>query len=222
MKTLIFCAGAPNFNLSPINQPFDLLIGVDGGVQTLLAHGYTPDYVIGDFDSTTPPKNSQIIALQPEKADTDLEYALQYILTRYHKKEINKIIILGALDGGRLDHVLANFYLAYQPRFADFIEKFYFVEQDNTLRFYRSGNHILLREPNKRYLSFIGLTALTKLSLYDVKYPLVQHDFIQPTALISNEFLYDEMQFSFEQGLLAVIQSNDNKTSSNSLKKDFS
>lgn len=209
MKTLIFCAGAPNPNLFPLNQSFDLLIGVDGGAKTLVTHGYTPDYAIGDFDSAPPPDCRHIITLQPEKDDTDLEYALQHILANYRAEEIHKIIILGALGGGRLDHLLANFYLAHQPRFADFVDKFYFVEHSNSLRFYRAGNHVLPRETDKRYLSFIGLTALAKLSLHNVKYPLQQHDFPQPIALISNEFLHDEMQFSFTQGLLAVVQSTD-------------
>lgn len=209
MKTLIFCAGAANPNLSPLNQPFDLLVGVDGGAQILTAHGYTPHYAIGDFDSAPPPHFSKIIALQPEKDDTDLEYALQHILADYRTEEIHQIIILGALGGGRLDHLLANVYLAQQPRFADFVDKFYFVEHGNSLRFYRAGNHVVHRESDKRYLSFIGLTALAKLRLQQVKYPLELRDFPQPIALISNEFLQNTMTFSFTQGLLAVIQSSD-------------
>lgn len=209
MKTLVFCAGAPHPNLSPLNQTFDLLIGVDAGAQTLIMHGHMPDYAIGDFDSAPPPHCHNIIALQPEKDDTDLEWALQHILAKHCAQEIKQIIILGAMGGGRLDHLFANFYLAHQPRFADFVDKFHFVEHGNSLRFYRSGNHILQREPDKHYVSFIGLTALVKLSLQGVKYPLHQRDFPYATALISNEFLNDELSFSFEQGLLAVMQSTD-------------
>ncbi|QMT32457.1 thiamine diphosphokinase [Alysiella filiformis DSM 16848] len=213
MKTLIFCAGAPNPNLNTLNQQHDLLVGVDAGAQTLWQHGHLPDWAIGDFDSAPPPPCRHIVRLQPEKNDTDLEYALQHILANYAAEKIEKIIILGALGGGRLDHLLANVYLAHQPRFADFVAKFHFVEQDNSLRFYRSGSHTIQREGDKKYLSFIGLTPLRQLSLHNVRYPLQQADFDAPIALISNEFLLNSMTFSLQNGTLAVIQSRDAATS---------
>lgn len=210
MKTLIFCAGAHNPNLSILNQEFDLLVGVDGGAQILAQHGYPPDWAIGDFDSAPPPPDCRhILRLPSEKDDTDLEAALFHILPKYPIDEIEKIVILGALNGGRLDHLLANVYLAHQARFAAWVEKFFFVEQANTLRFYRSGSHHIYRETDKTYLSIIGLTALLGLSLQNVKYPLEKRDFLNPIALISNEFLSDSMLLTLDEGMVAVVQSRD-------------
>lgn len=210
MSILIFCAGAPNPNLSPLHEPHDLLVGVDGGATTLVAHGFTPDWAIGDFDSAPPPQACrQIVHLPREKDDTDLEYALQHILAQHPPEQIKKIIILGALNGGRLDHLLGNIYLAHQQRFRPYLEKFHFIEQNNSVRFYVSGSHTLQREPDKQYLSFIGLTPICQLSLQHVKYPLNKKSYYQATALISNEFLCDTMHFSFDDGILCVIQSND-------------
>lgn len=207
---IIFCAGAPNPNLSPLNQGYDVLIGVDGGAQTLVAAGHVPDWAIGDFDSAPPPPECrQLLRLQPEKDDTDLEAALLHILPQYPIDKIEQIIILGGLGGGRLDHLLANIWLAHQPRFAPYLEKFYFVEQGNSLKFYRAGCHVIEREMDKRYLSFIGLTALHNLSLYNVKYELRQHHYPHPIALISNEFISNMMTIEFTEGVLAAIQSVD-------------
>lgn len=210
MKTLIFCAGSPNPDLRPLAQPHDLLVGVDAGARRLVQHGYTPDWAIGDFDSAPPPAECrQIIQLPSEKDDTDLEYALAHILPNYPPDTIQQIVILGALGGGRLDHLLCNIWLAHQTRFADYLDKFHFVEYGNHLRFYRAGKYVLAREVDKRYLSFIGLTPIRALSLYDVHYPLQARSFPQAMALISNEFLSDTMRFSFADGVLCVIQSCD-------------
>ncbi len=219
VSTLVFCAGAPNLDLSLLQQinP-DVLVGVDGGAARLVAHGYIPDWAIGDFDSAMPPEQSHhILRLPCEKDDTDLEYALMYILSHYHPSEVNKIIILGALGGGRLDHLLCNIWLAHQPRFAPWLDKMYFVEYHSYLRFFYAGKHRLLPENHHRYLSFIGLTAIQKLSLSGVKYPLDGCDFSYPMALISNEFIDDVAYFSFEKGTMAVIQASDDGRVSDSL-----
>lgn len=211
MKTLIFCAGAPQADLSVLTQqPFDLLVGVDAGANTLVKAGYIPDWAIGDFDSQAAPQICrQILSLPSEKADTDLEFALQHILSFFQPKDIQQIIILGALNGGRLDHLLANIWLAQQPRFAPWFSKFHFIERHNSVRFFQAGVYSLTREHNKKYLSFIGLTPIAKLTLQQVKYPIFARDYPHPTALISNEFLSNTMHFSFTQGILAALQTID-------------
>ncbi|MDK4688769.1 thiamine diphosphokinase [Kingella negevensis] len=211
MKTLIFCAGAPNPDLSILQHinP-DLLIGVDGGAARLVQHGYTPDWAIGDFDSAPPPPQAKnTLKLQPEKDDTDLEYALLHILQNQHPENIKQIIILGSLGGGRLDHLLCNIWLAHQPRFAPWLDKIHLIEQGNSVKFYRTGTHLLQPENSKKYLSFIGLTPIKQLTLQGMKYPLTDQDYAYPMALISNEFSDSQAQFSFESGTICVLQTHD-------------
>ena len=66
---------------------------------------------------------------------------------------------------------------------------------------------------NFGYLSFIGMTPIEKLTLTGVVYPLNGKDYDYPIALVSNEFEESkaELHFSFESGLLAVIQSADKR-----------
>lgn len=212
MKTIIFCAGAPQPDLSPLNhiRP-DLLIGVDGGAQALVQAGHTPDWGIGDFDSVAPPPSCrQLLRLPAEKDDTDLEAALQHILKQQQPENVKQIIILGTLGNeGRLDHLIANVWLAHQPRFAPWLGKMYFHERHNSMRFFRAGSYQLAQEKEKKYLSFIGLTPIEQLTLQGVKYEVSQQDYPYPVALISNEFSGSLMQFSFTGGLLCVMQSQD-------------
>ena len=147
MKTLIFCAGAPNPDLSVLQHTVpDVLVGVDGGAATLAAHGFAPDWAIGDFDTAPPPQTSRrILRLSAEKDDTDLEYALVRVLQDFAPEEVREIIILGALGGGRADHFLCNVWLAHQPRFAAWLDKIRFCERRGSLRFLRAGSHRLYR-----------------------------------------------------------------------------
>jgi thiamine pyrophosphokinase len=46
----------------------------------------------------------------------------------------------------------------------------------------------------------------------DAKYRLSHSDFTYPISLASNEFVSDTATFSFDSGLIAVIQSKDNET----------
>lgn len=211
MTTLIFCAGAPDPDLSVLaHTPYQQLIGVDAGADRLAQAGFMPDCAVGDFDSAPPPTCAEILRLPAEKDDTDLEAALMHILPRYQAAELKRILILGALGGGRLDHLLANVWLAHQARFAPYLPLLHFIERHNSLRFLNSGSHCIRRERNHSYLSFIGLTPLRGLSLAGVKYPLHQADYSHPTALISNEFTGGgAMHCTLQNGLLAVIQSCD-------------
>lgn len=214
METILFCAGAPNpdfQNIKKLNPT--LIVGVDGGVTQLLKHNISPDIAIGDFDSTDVPNECKVIQLSREKDETDLQYALHYILLKYNPIDINKIIILGALNGGRLDHLICNLWLIYEDFLTPFFNKLYFFEKQNTIRFFSPGNYTLFKEWNKKYLSFILMNKVENLTLQEVKYPLFSKNYNNPIALISNEFEKETMHFSFSKGLIIVIQSNDNNSS---------
>lgn len=209
-KKIVFCAGAVHPHLSILSSlSYDMLVGVDGGAKRLVEAGYTLDWAIGDFDSVNPPNSKQSVILPCEKDDTDLQYALHYILNATVREPVEQVYILGALGGGRLDHLICNLWLVYQDRFAKWIDKLMFIEKENTITFFHPGTYTLHKENNKKYLSFIGMTPLQALSLQEVKYTLDRANYHTPVSLISNEFLHTKMTFSFEEGLMCVIQSCD-------------
>ena len=183
---------------------------MDAGAHALAEHGRIPDWAVGDFDSSEPPAECRrIVRLPAQKDDTDLEAALSLVLAHYPPENIDRIVILGALGAGRLDHLLANVWLAHQPRFAPYLTKMLWLEHNNRMQFFQAGEHVWQRDADKKYVSFIGMTPIESLSLSGLLYPLNNAQFAWPMALVSNECLGGEMRFSFESGLLCGIQSSD-------------
>ena len=91
-------------NIANIEE--DYIIAADAGYTHVLAQGKTPNVVIGDFDSSSMPKELNVIKLQIEKDDTDGQAAIEY----EKQKNFDEIRLYGA-TGGRLDHELCNLSL---------------------------------------------------------------------------------------------------------------
>ena len=82
----------------------DHVIACDRGWEYAKALGYTPDLIVGDFDSSEiPPEQYNVCRLPVEKDDTDTMHAARTVL----KEGCRKAVICCAF-GGRLDHTLAN------------------------------------------------------------------------------------------------------------------
>ena len=223
IKEVLIIAGGEKKNLKELvgeKKENQFIIGVDGGARVLLDFDIAVDVAIGDFDSISEDdlhklkkEVPEVYVLPTEKDVTDTEAALDYV--RKHV-EVEKIKMFGLL-GGRIDHTISNLWIAYHPGYRDLLEKIIIIEQYNSLQFFLPGVYSLVKESNKKYLSFIGMSPLKKLTLKDVKYPLEAIDYPYPIALISNEFEKNRMNFSFDEGILAVIQSSD---APSSIKKD--
>lgn len=211
------------FNLlvgGPVSRwPLDLLaqtqvpwIAADRGTLRLLRIGITPQLAVGDFDSLS---KVELAELQgrvkdiryavADKDETDTEMALDLALTEF---KATRVTIFGA-TGGRLDHFLDNLYMLLQPRFLPYCERVRLVDRQNSLRLFLPGTHTIVKEPDKPYLAFGPLTAVTGLTLYDTKYHLTQRNDARPMMYASNEFIKKSATFSFKSGVVAVIQSKD-------------
>ena len=109
MAKVCALVGASDFNAQQFLSlaeagAFDYVIAVDGGYASLQECGYSPDMVLGDFDSLgyrpTGVRTSQFPA---HKDKSDMELAFE----RAKSRRFDTIYAFGAL-GGRLDHTLAN------------------------------------------------------------------------------------------------------------------
>ncbi|MCL2063469.1 MAG: thiamine diphosphokinase [Candidatus Cloacimonetes bacterium] len=106
-----YCLDADIVFLKTILCKDDILIGVDQGTEVLLKNNLYPDIIVGDFDSFSLNKNilpekCLILELNPDKDESDLEYAVNLF---YEKINI-EIIIINNLQG-RIDHILSVVYL---------------------------------------------------------------------------------------------------------------
>ena len=215
MTRIAIMVGGPESYLPDIEEVTnkDLKwIGVDRGAIRLLNYGIEPILALGDFDSITQKeleklkeKIKDVRQFPAEKDETDTEIAVKTAFLEFSPDEVT---IYGA-TGGRLDHLLNNLWLVFQPAFHPYISKIKIVDNKNSVSYFVPGTYNLEKEKDKNYLAFVCLTPVEKLTLTNVKYELSERDILSPHSLASNEFSDERAQFSFEKGLMAVIQSKD-------------
>lgn len=201
-------------DMSMFNGTKTKFIGIDRGSLYGIKAGYQLNEVVGDFDSLSEEEwqwlqtqVSELSRCAAEKDDTDMELGVLKALDKY--PDANYYLI-GA-TGGRLDHYLSNIWLPLQERFIESLNRITIMDELNTISYYLPGEYTIEKEIDKTYLAFICLTEVKALSLYDAKYTLDKVDFPYPRSLSSNEFVGDSSRFSFESGVVSVIQSKDKK-----------
>lgn len=197
------------------NHQTKLVVGVDRGGLILIQNGVSPDIALGDFDSVTPEEEQlieenikanqgEILRFSPIKDDTDLQIALLKI--KKYIKKTTKINIFGALGNGRLDHLLANIWLANDPRFIDMIEYIKFFEKEAIVQFCTKQEYEFSVVEGFKYFSLVMLTPVEQLSIENAVYNLDTRDFPQPAALISNEFIdQQKIKIQFKKGIIAAM-----------------
>ncbi|MFI3160940.1 thiamine diphosphokinase [Streptococcus suis] len=192
-------------------EPADLYVGVDAGSLRLLDHSLPLDWAIGDFDSVTSEELGQIremaewfLRAPVEKDDTDLELALKEIFKAYPQAQVR---IYGAL-GGRMDHMMANLFLAADPDLAAFMEQIELVDSQNVVRFRPAGSHRILPIAGMKYISFMP-SDQSCLTIRHAKYPLDASNYFFKKCYSSNEFIDRDIDIQLDQGYVVLIYSKD-------------
>ena len=106
-----YIVGAGDFYGSFEKKHTDLVIAADGGYDTLLRLGISPDLIIGDMDSITTPATAERIVFPTKKDETDTHLAYLEGVRRGY----TDFVILGGV-GGRDDHTFANYSLLIYAR----------------------------------------------------------------------------------------------------------
>lgn len=199
---------------------YEAVLCADGGLQVARQLGLPQDkpvYLIGDYDSGTPPTEAEraaaedLVLLPSVKDMTDSEAAIDYAV----EHGFSRIHVLGGL-GGRLDHTMGNLGLlakyAEDPR----VEELQFEDGQNRVFLKTSDTfRIPAQGPENRFFYF-GLIAyggaVEGLSITGAKYPLSGHILTPDTTLgVSNEVAAGEpfAEVTHTKGLLLVILSKD-------------
>ncbi len=149
-------------------------IAADGGIAHAEALGLTPELWVGDFDSTSPDltekfSETERLPFPAEKNFTDGELAIEQAIER----GAERLVLVGAFGGERTDHALSHLLQAITlaERGLDVVLTSG-VEEGAPLL----PGHLELDLPAGSLFSVIGFTALTGLSLGNVKYPLDKAD----------------------------------------------
>lgn len=213
MATIVnLLVGGPTANypadLTTIPGPW---VGADRGALRLVKRGIQPVMVVGDFDSIDAAELQTVkealvgaVVVKPDQDHTDTQLAIKSIFEQLQPDEVH---LYGA-TGGRLDHLLANMWLVLDPVFRQWAPQIKLIDKQNSVQFFLPGDYQITKEADKRYLAFVPLMPM-HLTLPDEKYQLDAAYNAYPISWASNEFSGDTGHFSFDEGVLAVIQSRD-------------
>lgn len=218
MQALIVTGGSieDTFALKFLKEnPCDLIIAADSGMEFFYRNGLVPDEIVGDFDSVKSGvleffkennPNIKIRKFQPEKDETDTELAIRTAIDA----DCKKIWLLGA-TGTRIDHVLGNIHLLGMAMERDC--ECIMLDSCNRIRMLNQGMTIRREEQYGDYISLFPFTPTVKgLTLRGFKYPLEKYELQCYHSLgVSNEISEEKAEISFEEGILLMVESKDKK-----------
>ena len=204
------CASGPSSEM--MLPEVDYLIGVDRGASTLIANGYSPDEMIGDFDSVTEEEFLQLTKVIPKfervsslKDETDTDLALLRAIQLAPSE-----VFVTCVTGGRLDHQEAVFRSVQRFQLDYPAISFQVINKQNAIQYLLPGTHSLNSDGFK-YVSFFAFSEpIQEVTLKGVKYETssVRMD---PTSTLftSNEIIEEKASISFSNGICLMIKSND-------------
>jgi thiamine pyrophosphokinase len=204
----------PGFPANP--EKGALTIATDGGLCHTHALGWTPNVILGDFDSAPPEliekyKDGSIefITYPKEKDKTDFQLALELALERLEPNGL--IDILGAF-GGRWDMTFSNLLAPVALASAEVKAKspLFQFRDGNTLIYILMGPQLLEISPTRafNYLSLIPLSPVAHgVTLHgDFQYPLENGSLLFGDTLgLSNKLKGNSGVVSLKKGFLAVF-----------------
>jgi len=181
---------------------FDTLLSADGGADSALRLGLTPDFIIGDLDSISKEaikkfKNSSKILQYKRQNDTDVEKCLKFVI----KNKFDEVLLIG-VTGNRLDHTICN--LGIVLKFFSKI-KLSLLAENSYLKPY-TGN-LRLKTQKGEIISLYGFDKKTKITSKGLKYPLknISLPFGEKEST-SNVSTSNSIQLKIRNGIVFIIR----------------
>lgn len=192
----------------------DILIAADKGLLFFEETEILPTQIVGDFDSLGEeilPKYEKlgisVRKFNPVKDATDTEIAVRLAM----ELGAEKITILGATEGKRLDHLFGNVLTMMIPQ-QEGIDCF-LLDAHNRVRILTKPLEIKRQEQYGKYISLVPLTTdVHGVTLTGFKYPLWDHRFhvqFSGSLGISNELVDEAGRIDFRAGILLMLECTD-------------
>lgn len=196
------------------NEKPEILIAADKGLAFCKEKNVLPTQIVGDFDSMGEALLPEYEALgvpiqrfRPEKDATDTEIAVRLAM----ELGAQKISILGASEGNRLDHLFGNVMTMMIP--AQEGIPCFMVDAHNRMRILTKPLEIRREEQYGKYISLVPLTTKVQgVTLTGFQYPLKDYCFQVQTSGslgISNELAEDKGKIDFRDGILLMLECKD-------------
>lgn len=182
----------------------DLIICADAGYRAAKACGITPDVTIGDFDSLGyVPEEGEVLRLPVYKDDTDMVVCLREGRARGYRE----FLVAGCL-GGRFDHTLSCLQCAADCALRG--ERVWLCDPWNRVTVLAPGQYSIPALPGRK-LSLLAYSQEARgVTLKGAMWTLDDAVLTNSYPLgCSNEWVSDEAQLTFTEGLLVVTLSGD-------------
>ena len=196
------------------SEETEYIVAADHGLEFLYKHGINPDYIVGDFDSTSDEivnyyrteTKVPIRQFNPVKDASDTEIAIRLAMTL----GASEIYILGA-TGGRIDHLWANVQTLTIP-FKAGVDTV-ILDSQNKIRLIGGDTVIRREDAYGPYFSIFPLgQEIYSLSIKGAKYPLHDHKLTPYDSLcVSNQFAEEEVKITFGSGIVILMETRDKK-----------
>lgn len=179
----------------------DAVVAADGGAAPCLAAGIAPDAVVGDFDSLPEDARARLDPARLFPSDdpetNDLEKALAYVAARWGADAAVTLAAGGGVDGGRIDHALANL----GPLLAEPHARRSMLDGEGRLFALRSGRVVLGGLGGRRLSVLPWSLHGARVSEGGVRYPL-DHALLRLGGRgVSNEIVADEAFVEVHDGV---------------------
>jgi len=184
-----------------------VLIAADGGAEHCLSLGWTPDILVGDFDSLPADtvedltsRGVEVIRHPTDKDATDLELAIQLAIGR----GIGDLLILGAV-GDRWDQSLASFLLL--ERYAQTTTSIRLLDGPQEAFLIRAGEKQVVEGRPGDVVSLIPLFRdASGINTQNLAYPLSgEHLNFGSTRGLSNVLLSETASITLKDGVLVCV-----------------
>ncbi len=183
----------------------DFIVCADGGYVYAQRAGFVPDLIIGDFDSSEFPENTDCekIRLPSMKDDTDINYCVKECVSRGFKY----FKILGA-SGGREDHSYANYctlkYLSDREKEAEIISR------NTSVCIMKRGKKNIVGKKDRIFSVFPFGCDKCNISLKGFLYELDGYSLSSDFPIgTSNEVISDNALITVHEGSAIIMLSKD-------------
>jgi len=181
---------------------FDTLLCADGGADSALRLGLTPDFIIGDLDSISKEaikkfKSTSKILQYKRQNDTDVEKCLKFAI----KNKFDEALLIG-VTGSRLDLTICN--LGIVLKFFSKI-KLSLLAENSYLKPYTGD--IRLKTQKGEIISLYGFDKKTKISSKGLKYSLNNISLpLGEKESTSNVSTSNSVQLKIRNGIIFIIR----------------
>ena len=177
----------------------DFVLAVDGGADTALQAGVTPDLVIGDLDSISAQAKEKLgkdkLFKVSRQDNTDLEKALDFTLV------LNpKTTTIICASGGRLDFTLSNVSSVF-----NYTKKLHVVLKGKGWRIYPIEKSAAFTCKKGATVSLIPMGTATGITLKNLKYPLDNAALKPGLTAVSNVAKKENFEVLLKSGKLLVM-----------------